>query len=213
MDKLYAFALGISQNPARYHRTEAEAAEIQNAVDAFAESLEVASNPGKKTRVTVNHKDEKRRLAEEVHSKYYNLIKVDPEITDSDKIAIGVLPVNPERTPIDVPRSVPLLNAVGATPHRHTLRFRDPGEFQEPASFTGCKPHGAAFIQVYAAIGEERTQPLEVAREVGLFTRNPIVVEHKADDNGRQAVYWARWISPKGEAGQWSLPASMAIVA
>jgi hypothetical protein len=215
--KLTAFAHGISRDPALYKRTAEEAREIQSAVDAFAQTLRVASEPGTKTRVTVNHKDEKRRIAEEVHSKYYNLIKVDPEISDPDKIAIGVSPVNPERKAISVPPTVPLLNAVGATPHRHTLRFRNGETLKETQGCEkgerGAKPPGAAFIQLYAAIGEERQQPLTEAREVGLFTRNPIVVEYKSDDNGRQAVYWARWISPKGEAGQWSLPTSMAIVA
>ncbi len=235
--RLVAFAGGISRNPAKYRRTKSEAAEIRKAVDAFVKTLKVASRPVTKTRPTVREKDNKRETAERVHSKYYNLIKADPQITDSDKVAIGVLPVNPERTPISVPVTVPLINAIGASPHKHTLRFTNGGTMKAHedgrSGERARKPHGAMFIQLYVAIGRvaggetdsgnggeggaggisERLLPRSEAREVGLFTKNPIHVEHKTENNGKQAVYWARWISPTGDPGGWSQPTSMAIVA
>lgn len=205
---LQVFAEGISGDPARYHIAEDDARVMQEAVDAFAQALEVTSHEDTNTRVTVRKKDDTRRTAEELHSRFYNLIKADPEIPDTDKIAIGVRPVNLERTPIRVPGTVPLLQPIMGTPHRHVLRFHDA---RTPDS--AGKPEGAVFLQLYAAIGKERDVKVDQAREVGLFTRNPILVDHPSEDDGRRVTYFARWISRKGEKGPWSVPASMTIMA
>lgn len=163
-------------------------------------------------------KDQKRAIAEAIHSKYYNLIKNDPGVPDGDKVAIGVRPVNLERTAIHVPTRCPKLSIVGSINGEHKLKFGDDGEhplLQDADAPLGGKgkPHGAAFIQIYAAVGEGKQQRHEDAREVGLFTRNPIRVKYREEDNGKQACYWGRWISPKGDAGPWSLMTSMCVAA
>ncbi len=206
--RLVAFANTISEDPARYNLSQDAADEIRCAVDAFAEALDIAGKPDLKTIVTVRKKDDRRRIAEELHSRYYNQIKADPDVSDADKIAIGVKPVNLERTPIRVPGTVPLIDAIGAKPFQHELRYHDTLSPDSPR-----KPVGAVFLQLYAAVGDEDEMPLEDAREVGLYARNPIKVRYEAADRRRQATYYARWISRKGEAGLWSLPVSMAIVA
>ena len=216
-ERLCAFAANISRDPARYNRTAQEAQEIQQAVDAYVEALSITALPDRKTRVTVNRKDKTREAAEKIHSKYYNLIKADPNVADDDKIAIGVRPMNLERTAIPVPASVPLLNVIGATSHKHTLRFRNGKTIGKQAgsetSWSSAKPFGAEFIQVYMAIGSDANQPHSAAREVGLFTKNPIVVMHEEENDCKKAVYWARWISPTGEPSRWSLPIAMTIAA
>jgi hypothetical protein len=213
--KLQMFANAIARDPARYNLHENESAEISRAVDAFAKALAAAQT----RRIgTVRTKDEARRHAEKIHSKYYNLIKNDPNVSDADKVGIGVRPVNLERTPIHVPDRAPSLKVTGVIQGRHTLEYTDDGmhpllkDADAPAGGSG-KPHGAVFLQLYAAVGEGKKQKREDAREVGLFTRRPITVEYHEQDNGKQACYWGRWISRKGEAGPWSLMTSMAIAA
>jgi hypothetical protein len=218
VEKLQRFAECIASDPGRYNLREDESAEISRAVEAFAKAQAITACERTKTKCTVDDKNKKRRIAEAIHSKYYNLIKNDPGVSDGDKVSIGVRLVNLERTEIHVPNRPPCLTVTGAIQGQHTLKFVDEGtlpllkDADAPLGGSG-KPHGAVFLQIYAAVGEGKKQKREDAREVGLFTRNPIRIEYQEANNGKQACYWGRWISRKGETGPWSLMTSMAIAA
>jgi hypothetical protein len=47
----------------------------------------------------------------------------------------------------------------------------------------------------------------------GAFTKNPVAVGFAGTDDGKMATYFARWASPRGDVGPWSLPVSMRIAA
>src|SRR5688572_19785906 len=89
-----AFAGGISGNPSVYMLAPADAATIQNAVDSFAAALALAKNPHTATRVTVCDKDQARVAAEQICRQYASLIKLNGGVSDADKKAIGVRPLN-----------------------------------------------------------------------------------------------------------------------
>ncbi len=220
--QLEQFAAVIGKHRERYNITALDAAEIVATIRAYLKAYAVACKAvkGSRSPALVRAKNTARKAAESLHSIFYNSIKNDPGVTKGDKLAIGIKLNNPKRTKIRVPKRVPQIKAVMAQQGRHTLKFADvdepvmkKGRVKVEAGSAKGKPPGAAFIQLYMAIGEGKTQPLETAREVGLFTKNPIIVEHIERNNGRQAVYWTRWISPTGEPGKWSKPTSMAIAA
>jgi hypothetical protein len=183
---MQTFSAGISANPSLYLLTAPDAATIAAAVHEFDLALAESSDPATRTAVTVAQKDDSRTAAEAVCRQFAILIKYNAGISDPDKIAIGVRPVNPSREPIECPQTSPLLNVIAATPGVQTLRYAD--------STTPI------------------TDP-EAARFYGKFTRNPIGVDFEAADNGKQATYFARWASRRGETGPWSLPVTMAIAA
>jgi len=205
---MQTFAAGITANPGVYQLSAADGLTIQTAVNAFAAAYDVAIAPATRTPVSVNIKDNARNSAEQVCRQYAALIKFNAGITDADKIAIGVRPVNTSREPINVPDSSPLLNVIGATPGAQTVRFADSNT---PDS--GAKPFGAAQLQLFVAITPAAVDDPAAAQFHGGFTRNPIGVGFDADDDGKVATYFARWASLKGEVGPWSLPVSMRIAA
>jgi hypothetical protein len=139
---------------------------------------------------------------------YASLIKPNAGISDQDKEAIGVPPINLNRNPINVPASSPLLNIVGATPGSHTLRYADTST---PDS--GKKPFGAANLQLFVVVGTTPVIDPDAAQFYGAVTRNPVAVGFDAADNGKMATYFARWADRKGQVGPWSLPVTMAIAA
>ena len=122
---MQAFASGLSTNPALYMVTAPDAATVSAAVGAFATALPIATNPATRTEVTVALKDDARTSAEQVCRQFAILIKYNAGISDPDKIAIGVRPVNPTREPIECPQTSPLLNVIAATPGSQTLRYAD----------------------------------------------------------------------------------------
>ncbi len=201
-------AARFTANPGLYFVTPADALTVTNAVQLFATALTIATEPGTRTRPTINAKDTARNAAEQVCRQFAILCKYNAGITDEDKIDAGIRPVNPDRDPIDCPQTSPIVNVQAATPGSHTLRVTDSLEPEKRG-----KPFGASDCLLFCTIGEEPATNPDDAKFIGKFTKNPISVEFSAGDNTKIATYFAKWSSRKGEVGPWSLPISMAIAA
>lgn len=202
------FATVLSNDPAKYFYSVADALNLMNLVDDFAAKYAIASSPETRTPVNVIAKDASRNVAEQLCRQFAMLIKVNAGISDEDKVAIGVRPVNTSREPINAPASSPLLNVIGATPGSHTVRYSDTSTPDSAA-----KPFGAAQIQIFVAIADEPVTLESVSRFYGAFTKNPIGVAFDEEDDGKVATYFARWASRRGDVGPWSLPVAMRIAA
>lgn len=205
---LQTFASGITASPSTYFLSAAEALVIQNAVDEFAAAYADAIDPAQRTPVNIATKDEARNAAEQLCRQFATLIKVNAGISNPEKIAIGVRPVNPNRDPIECPQTSPTINVVAATPGTHTLRFADSLMPENRG-----KPFGASEVQLFVAIGAEPATDWNDARFYGKFTKNPLAVAFQPEDNGKQATYWARWAGRRGDVGPWSAAVSLAIAA
>lgn len=205
---MQTFAAGLTAAPATYQLTATDAAAITGAVDDFAAAYAIAVNPALRTPVTIVVKDDTRRSADQICRQYAILIKQNAGISDGEKTAIGVRPINPTRDPIPVPTSSPLLNIVAATPGAQTLRYADT---LTPDS--ASKPFGASSLQLFVAIGDLPATGPDEARFVGAITRNPVGVPFDAPDDGKIATYYARWATRTGDTGPWSLPVNMRIAA
>jgi hypothetical protein len=205
---LQAFASGLSASPSTYQISSAEAAAIQNAVDAFAAAFADATEPSTRTPVTVAVKDEARNAAEQLCRQFAIMIKNNAGISNPEKIAIGVRPINPNREARTCPQTSPTLNVVAATPGTHTLRFADSLDPE-----TRGKPFGATELQLFVAVQDDPVNDWNEAKFVGKFTRNPMSVTFQPADNGKQATYFARWAGQRGDTGPWSGPVTMAIAA
>lgn len=202
------FALGINNNPALYMLTAADALGIQNAVNLYVAARALTLVPATRNEVTITAKDDARISAEQICRQFAQLIKLNAGITDADKVAIGVRPVNPVHNPIDPPTSSPMVSIFAAGQGSQTLRYSDSNTPDSAA-----KPFGASQLQLYVAIDETPVSDPDQATFYGAFTKNPIGVAFDHSDNGKQASYFARWTNSKGEVGPWSFPVSMAIAA
>jgi hypothetical protein len=205
---MQVFAAAILANPGLYGLTAADAAAIVNAVNAFVAAYALAADPATRTPVIVAAKDDCRNSAEQICRQYAMGIKVNAGISDPDKIAIGVRPVNTSRSQRHVPDTSPLLNILAATPGSQTVRYAD-----TMSPETGAKPFGADQLQLFVTVAPEATDDADAARFYGTFTTNPIGVGFDSADDGKVATYFARWASRKGDTGPWSLPVSMRIAA
>jgi hypothetical protein len=202
------FALAIQTNPPLYMMTVADAVTITAAVNAFASALAVSDNENTRTKITITNKDDARVVAEDLCRQFAMLIKNNAGITDGDKIAAGVRPVNASREPVNVPDTSPIVSIIAATPGAQTLRFADSFTPNSPA-----KPFGAANLQLFCVIAEEASADENAGQFLGAYTKNPIAVAFDPQDDGKVATYFARWASRKGETGPWSEPISMRIAA
>ena len=191
-----------------YGVSDADAENLAMLVDRYAESYPLAIDELTRGPVTVAKKDEARAFAEQACRTFAILIKANAGISDPDKIAIGVRPVNPGRTPVDAPTTYPMLMVVGGTPLAQTVRYADSAT---PGS--GRKPFGAIQLQLFVTLAEAVAADPTDARLQGTHTRNPVGVGFDKADDGKVATYFARWITRRGDAGPFGPGASMRVAA
>ncbi len=203
-----AFSNGISADPAKFMLTAAQASSIAGTVTNFVNALLVATTPETRTKGTVAAKVNARSICESLCRQYAIDIKNNEGITDEDKIDIGVRPINPDREPIDVPTTSPLINVLGNLPGTQTLRYAD-----TTTPDSGARPFGASELQLFLAVTDTEDPSFSEAQFYGKFTRNPIEVDFTEDQDGKIATYYARWASPRGEVGPLSVPISFRIAA
>lgn len=202
------FSSGITANPGIYMLAAADASAIAAAVAAFNTAFYAAENQATRTPAAVSLKDQTRNSAEQICRQYVMLIKVNPAISDQDKINIGVRPENTSRDPITCPQSSPLVNVLGSTPGLQTVVYADTNTPDSKA-----KPFGAMQLQLFVAVADEPTVDATDALYYGSFTRNPVPVLFTDEQDGKVATYFARWVGRRGDHGQWSQPVSMRIAA
>jgi hypothetical protein len=205
---LQGFVGALSQSPAAYMVGQPDLDTLQRAVNEYAAALAAASSEQSRTKPVVLLKDQTRHSAEQVCRLYAMLIKQNAGIDDASKIAAGIRPLNRGRQRIACPATSPLVNVIAATPHAHTLRYRDS---MTPES--SAKPFGAVGLELFIAVGDEPVKDPKEARLYGRFTKNPMTVKFDAVDDGRVASYFGRWTSQRGDVGPWSAPVSFRIAA
>ena len=205
---LQTFAGNIDLSPATYQMSLVEAAALVAAVNLFAVAYADSIDPLQRSPVKTAVKVETRANCENLVRRYASLIKYNGGISSAAKLAIGVNPVNPARSRVDVPASSPLLNVIGATPGSQTVRYAD-----STTPDRAARPFGAASLQLFVAIAAGPVAHAEEAQFYGLFTKNPIAVGFDGADDGKVATYFARWNDRRGQTGPWSFPVSMRIAA
>ena len=149
----------------------------------------------------------KRNNATILCRQYAQIIRNNSGISDAEKIAAGVRPINPDREPLYAPGTQPSLEIVSSTNGAMTLEYKDMLEMSK------SKPVGAVSLQLYVFVGEEMTTDPDAARFIGNYTKNPVIVAFEHSENGQQATFFSRWQGRRGDVGPWSSPISQAIAA
>jgi len=201
---LINFAQQLGERAGDYKATRVEVNDVRDAVDRFVNALQVVLAPETRTSLAVLRKDQARLAAELTCRPIYLRVKVDPTISDDDKFILGVRPINPHRSRIAAPQTPPELQLAAMAFSGHVLTFSD---FD---SSRRAKPFGATQLQLFRRFAD---QPGEAMQLVGCFTRWPVRIEYDTSDNGRTAVYQARWMTRRGEVGPWSRELSAPVVA
>jgi hypothetical protein len=205
---MQTFANGIALQPHAYQLDPVDASFLLATVNAFAHALAVTEDAAQRTSLAVCNKNIARKAAERLCQQYYSQIKTNAGVTDGNKIAIGVRPLNRSRQRIGCPQSAPRIGIVGGGPGRQFIRFGD-----GTTSSGSAKPFGAAFVELRIAVADGPVRDVNEATRSKLATRNPVRIGFLHKDDQKKATYFARWVSRRGETGDWSLPISMSIAA
>ena len=213
-DWAHNFSALITANPPTYGLMASDAAAIASVVSAYTAALTLAVDPSTKTKATVAAKDSDKAAMLVVVRRYAQFIKLNDGVSNDEKIGLGLTINDTSRTPVPAPATQPICTIIGTTPLRHTLRFADAST---PAK--RAKPPGAIGLELYYFVAPAATAaPVspEAGDDVefyGVATRQPYLVELDPTDVGKQATYYARWITRTGLVGPWSAPVAMTVAA
>src|SRR3712207_6785542 len=97
VDQLTAFASGISADNGKYQVTVPDAVAIQAAVDEFLAKRTIWNNPPTRNPTSLEAKEASKASALGICRVFYRQIQNNVGISDTDKVAIGVLPLNSTR--------------------------------------------------------------------------------------------------------------------
>ena len=210
---LRTFADALVASPATYDVDALDASTLEALVDVAEASFAVGgttgrarNNPATYTPVTVAQFAADLAAAKGMAAPLAMQIRQNLGVLDADKIAAGIRPLNPSRTPIPVPTSVPLLNVLFAGPGTHTLEFADS---DTPSSKQ--KPFGAVGLQLFVAVGTAAVIDPGAANYLLTSSRNPVFASFDIADNGKIATYFGRWLTRRGQEAPWGSPAAMTI--
>jgi hypothetical protein len=203
---LQNFSTLITADPGRYGLDSADAAIIQSQYTGYAAAFDTVQAPTTRNASTIAQKDALRASAVASVRIYAQMIKVNQGVDNEDKIALGIHVNDPTPTPIPQPTTAPLLAIVAAFSGQHEIRYAD-----ETTPTSRAKPQGVIQMELRRTIAVGANPDPGAASPVGLFTKQPVIVEQDPADASKTATYFGRWVTRTGLVGPWSLPVAMTI--
>lgn len=203
---------GLRQRPQTYGILPEDAADLARLVEAAEAAAERTTNPLTRTQLDTLAKREALSEADRATRRLVSFIRVNPHVSDEDRVAIGIPPATRRRRR-PPPQTRPILTLEGIVPGGHTISFCD-----EATPDRRRKAEDAVALELFVAYTHGNdSRPLEIedllknATQLTKLTRSPSRTEHPAEKIGWTANYIGRWVNHRGEAGPWSRPVRMAL--
>ena len=210
-DWLGNFADLIQANPERFGLDHSDATIIVNCRKSYEQAYTLAKQNSTRTPSVIAKKDAEKARAMASMRTYAGLIRSIMANDNETLISLGLKPRNTSRTPIPAPATAPVIMPICGFPLATQLRFAD-----ALTPHSSRKPVGVAFLELAVAVqqpGERLPTRPEQASMREVCTRQPIVVEHRPEDGMKMAAFFGRWMTARGLAGPWSVPAYFTVVA
>lgn len=219
-DALDAWALNfstlITASPATYGLVAADAVAIANAYTLWHAAFLLGgssgnpptpNNPSTFTRVTVAAKNSEKIAGTQLWRTYASQIRLNPGVTNADKLALGLNLPNNSPTPIPAPATFPILSIVASGPLIQVIRFAD-----SATPSLRKKPTGVIQMQLFRGVGTTPIVDPAACDLVSSPTKQPVqTVFSNPADAGKIATYFARWVTRRGLVGPWSTAVSQVI--
>lgn len=197
----------VTATPAAFGLVSADVTAITNSANAFLASYDLANDPATRTPVSINAMNADKFSWKQLARTYSAQIRLNPGVTDANKLALGLNLPNFTPSPIPAPISWPILSFVSASALTHVLTSKDSSM---PAG--KFKPFGAQQLQL---VGKPATTPTGLADDlptVSFETKTPMQIVWDPGDLGKQVRYYGRWVTRKGLVGPWG-PALDCVIA
>lgn len=209
------FSALITADPTRYGLDSLAAASIQSAYDLFHVQYLLAGttmphnvpvNPSTRTPVTVAAMRTQLGASRAIYRTYASQIRINPGVTNDDKVALGLNLPNTSPTPVPQPVSYPLLSFLSAGPLTHTFSYKDSDTPDGKA-----KPQGVVQMQLVGEATETVVVDPDTLPPLTPQTKSPFMITWFPGDGSKTAYYASRWVTRRGLVGPWS-PIAAALI-
>ncbi len=180
------------------------------AVD-FTARLAASTNPGTRTKVTLQLKDISRAALKAKARSLAKVINAYPPITNAQRAELGLTVRDLVPSPIPAPTTQPVVNIEGSGGGLALLRLAD-----ETTPTRRAKPAGVFGALIYTKIGPA-TDPapatIDDAKFAGVATRTIHSIGLPGGSAGKTIWVLAQWMNERGEPGPTSVVTSALIAA
>jgi hypothetical protein len=188
----------LFQALARFGFPEEKYQELAAQRNDFAEKLETAEEPATRTTLTVQAKNDARKLLEaNIRQAINQYLAYNPAVTDIDHEGLGIPIHSKSRHPAPVEKTFPWTKASTAL-IRH-LSF-DYGSSETSKT----KPAGQHGMELASVISDTKPANIRELTHSHFDTHTPLVIEFEEEERGKTFWYAVRWENNNGEKGPWS---------
>ncbi|MEI8087572.1 MAG: hypothetical protein WCG93_15285 [Paludibacter sp.] len=171
-------------------------------------AFDKTSNKQNRTVAEVQAKDEAAdRYKAAIRPFVTENLSVNSNVSDSDRVLMGLTVKTGTRTPKPVPTSSPVASVDFSTRMQHTLNYYD-----ENASRSKAKPEGVHGCEIFMKVDGAAPTEVSELNFVGTCTASPYKVTFDGAKGGKTVYYWLRWVNTRGECGPWSASVSAMIM-
>lgn len=205
------FSTQLTSAPTSYGLIAGDAVIVAGLYAAWAAAYALAIAPATRTTAAIADKDAARAGLETTVRPYAQRIRVNPAVSNLDRVTIGVTVAVFPPTPIPAPLTNPVLSLIRALPLTHVMAYAD-----SDTPTTKAKPYGVKQLALHVTVGIAPAVDPTAARYIGGFTKSPMQTSFEAGDRGKYATYFARWQNGSGPGGvgatgPWGTPISFII--
>lgn len=194
---LLNFSTLLTAAPATYGLVAGDATAVAGKYTTWHAAYLLATNPATRTSPNVAAKDNARADAEQTVRSYYRRIQTNDNVTDANKVAIGVKVLPTTNTPIVVPDSFPQLSLRSSTPGRSIITYQD-----SVLTSGKAKAPGAVGIEVVASVGTAIAVDPDSAPPKTIVTKSPFALRWDAGQSTKVATVWGRYLTRSGVGGE-----------
>lgn len=204
-------ATQVTASPASFGLVAGDAVILTTKYTTFHAAYLLTQNPATNTSPNVAAKDAARADAEQTQREYCQQIRLNPAVSDLNKVSIGLNLPPSTLTPIPAPTERPELVFGSAGPQQTRLGYKVEGAAGK------AKATGSVGVQIVASVGTAIAVDPDAAPTVAMVTKSPFRLNWQSAQVGKIATLWARFYTRSGpggvmQFGPWSVATSFTIM-
>jgi hypothetical protein len=200
LDWVVALLRNLANYLTKFNFPEAVFLRLEAEKNDFAQKLEIATQSGTRTSVTVRDKNTARKLLEkDMRLAVNEFLRYNSALTDGDRERLGLTIYKTTRTPTPVAETYPEFYLDSHTHRRLIIHFYDWRTVNLKA-----KPPGQHAAEIRWAICDVPPKNVGDLTNTSFTTRTPFTLEFDEYQRGKTLYFALRWENTRGLPGPWS---------